>query len=71
MKKSAVMALCGMTAALSVVLLWLGAVLEVGMYAAPMLAGFCLLPVGTRCGRRSQILLWLAVRISRPIARIW
>jgi len=63
MKKTKAMALCGVVAALSVVLLWLGAVLEIGMYAAPMLAGFCLLPVQARYGKKYAVLLWLAVSL--------
>ena len=38
-------ALCGMLGALSVVLLLLGSALQIGTYAAPMLAAFLLIPV--------------------------
>lgn len=37
-------ALCGMLGALSVVLLLLGSALQIGTYAAPMLAAFLLIP---------------------------
>ena len=38
-------ALCGMLGALSVVLLLIGSALQIGTYAAPMLAAFLLIPV--------------------------
>ena len=38
-------ALCGVLGALSVVLLLVGAALQIGTYAAPMLAAFLLIPV--------------------------
>lgn len=56
-------ALCGVMAALSVVLLAVGAMLGIGAYAGPMLAGLCLLPVRRRAGRRYPVLLWLAVSL--------
>ena len=47
-------ALCGVLGALSVVLLLVGAALQIGTYAAPMLAAFLLIPVldeyGPKCG---------------------
>lgn len=49
------MAMCAMTAALCVVLMLLGAVLELGMYACPLLAGLCLVPIGKRYGRKYHI----------------
>ena len=60
-KKTQAVAVCGMMAALSVVLMVLGAALEIGLYAAPMLAGLCLLPVGERYGKKYQLALWVAV----------
>ena len=42
--QSAMIAFCGMTVALSVVLLLLGGVIPVATYAVPMLAGLLLLP---------------------------
>ena len=48
-------AMCAMTAALCVVLMVLGAVLELGMYACPLLAGLCLVPIGKGYGRRYHI----------------
>ena len=63
MKQAKIMAFCGMMAALSIVIMVLGAALEIGIYAAPMLAGLCLLPVGRKFGRKYQLLLWLAVSV--------
>ena len=63
MKTSKIMALCGMMTALTLVLLVLGAVLEIGIYAAPMLAGICLLPVRKLCGKKYQVLVWLAASL--------
>lgn len=56
-------ALCGVMAAVSVVLLGVGAMLGIGCYAGPMLAGLCLLPVGRQAGRKYHALLWLAVSL--------
>lgn len=63
MKHAKRVAFCGMLAALSLVMMLLGAVLELGIYAAPMLAGLCLLPVEAQFGKRDQILLWIAVSL--------
>lgn len=63
MKQSKVMAACGMMAAMSIVVMLLGAVLEIGMYAAPMFAGLCLLPIGYNYGRKYQVILWIAVSL--------
>lgn len=54
------MALCAMMAALCVVLMLLGAILELGMYAAPLLAGLLLIPVGKLYGRKYHTLLFAA-----------
>ncbi len=63
MKQSKLIAACGMTAALSVVIMFIGGVLGLGMYASPMIAGVCLIPIGRQFGRKYQVLLWLAVSI--------
>ena len=63
MKRTKSIAACGMMAALSIVILVLGAVLEIGMYAAPMIAGLCLLPIGRNYGKRDQATLWIAVSL--------
>lgn len=54
------MALCAMLAALCVVLMVLGAVLELGMYAAPMLAGLLFIPVGQKYGKKYHGMLFVA-----------
>lgn len=56
-------AACGMMAAVCVVILLLGAVLELGIYAAPMFAGLCLVPMGEKWGRKYQCMLWVSVSI--------
>lgn len=54
------MAICSMMAALSVVLMVLGAVLELGMYACPLFAGLCFIPIGQKYGRKYHITLFVA-----------
>lgn len=54
------MAICSMMAALSVVLMVLGAVLELGMYACPLFAGICFIPIGQKYGRKYHITLFVA-----------
>ncbi len=63
MKHSKRIAACGMMAALSVVLMLIGGILGIGMYASPMLAGFCLLPIGKKYGTKAQGLIWIAVSL--------
>ena len=63
MKQTKRMAMCGMMAALSVVLMVLGGVLGLGMYVSPLLAGLCLIPIGNACGKKYQVILWLAVSV--------
>lgn len=54
------MATCSMMTALCVVLMILGGVLELGMYACPMFAGLCLIPVGQNYGKKYQMLVYAA-----------
>ena len=54
------MAACAMTTALCVVLMWLGFVLQIGMYAAPIVSGLFLIPVGKRYGYKYQLAVWIA-----------
>lgn len=61
MKQTKAIAFCGMMTAVGVVLLLLGGVLGIGTYAAPMLVGLLLLPVGRGWGRKYHALVWLAV----------
>ena len=63
MKASKRIAVCGMTAALSVVVMIIGGVLGLGMYASPMIAGICLTPIGRKYGARYQWTLWAAVSL--------
>lgn len=63
MKQSKRMAMCGMMAALSVVLMVIGGALGLGMYVSPLLAGLCLIPIGNAYGRKYQVILWLAVSV--------
>ena len=56
-------ALCGMLGALSVVLLLLGSALQIGTYAAPMLAAFLLIPVLEEYGTRYALTLYVCVAI--------
>ena len=56
-------ALCGMLGALSVVLLLLGSTLQIGTYAAPMLAAFLLIPVLEEYGTRYALTLYVCVAI--------
>ena len=55
------MAVCSVAAALGVVVLLLGAVLELGIYVCPMVVGLCLLPIGRRFGVKYQLLLWIVI----------
>lgn len=56
-------ALGGTMAALSVVILLAGAVLGLGIYLAPMVAGMFLLPVGRSYGWKYHTMLWLVVSL--------
>lgn len=63
MKETRRIAICGMMIALCVVLLLLGTILDLGMYAAPLFAGLCLIPVGRAFGRKYHLILYLAVSL--------
>lgn len=56
-------ALCGVLGALSVVLLLVGAALQIGTYAAPMLAAFLLIPVLDEYGPKYALLLYTTVSV--------
>lgn len=62
-QKSRRTALCGLLAALSVVLLSLGSLLPLATFACPMLAMLCLLPVLETCGGRAALLVYGAVSL--------
>lgn len=63
MKQSKTIAMCGVMAALSVIVMLLGAALGLGMYLSPMIAGICLIPVGGKYGKKYHVILWLAVSL--------
>ena len=63
MKQSKIIADCGMMTAVSVVIMILGSVLGLGMYASPMIVGLCLIPIGNKYGKKYHILSWVAVSI--------
>lgn len=52
-----------MLTAVCIVLMLLGAALELGMYAAPLLAGICLIPYGQKYGGKHQMLVYSAVSL--------
>ena len=56
-------ALCGVLSALSVVVLLVGNVLQIGTYAAPMLASFLLVPVLEDYGKKYALLLYAVVSL--------
>ena len=56
-------ALCGMLGALSVVFLLIGSALQIGTYAAPMVAAFLLIPVLEDYGPRYALTLYATVSI--------
>lgn len=63
MKRSRQIALGGVFSALAVVLMWLGALTGLGTYAAPLIAGIALIPVGLTLGRKYQWLSFAAVSL--------
>lgn len=63
MKQSRRIAECGMICALCVVIMIVGGILGIGLYASPMFAGLFLIPLGRKYGRRYHLALWLAVSI--------
>jgi len=62
-QQSKKMAVCSVMAALGVVVMLLGAVIGLGMYACPMLVGLCLIPVGREYGVKYQLILWIVISI--------
>lgn len=60
-QNSRAVALCGLTAALSLVLMALGSVLGVMTYACPILVGILLLCVREELGSRWALTLWAAI----------
>ncbi len=60
-QNSRTVALCGLTAALSVVLMALGSALGVMTYACPILVGILLLCIREELGSRWALTLWVAI----------
>lgn len=60
-RTSRAMAVCGLTAALSLVLMTVGSAFGVLTYVCPMLAGFLLLGVREKFGVRYALTLWAAI----------
>ena len=52
-----------MMAAVCVVLMLLGSIMELGMYAVPLLIGLLLIPIGDTYGRKYQTMLWLVISV--------
>ena len=63
MKPAKIIAVCGILAAVSIVILLLGAILGIGIYLAPMIAGGSLLLIRRAYGVKYQVILWLAVSV--------
>ncbi len=61
--KTMQIAFCGMMAALSVVLLVLGAYIPILLYFAPLMAGVLLLPVQLECSTKAAWLTWIAAAL--------
>ena len=60
-RESRKVALCGMLAALSVVVLCIGGLIPFATFACPVLAMVCLVPVACEYGTGTAILLYTAV----------
>ena len=52
-----------MMVSLSVVLMLLGGVLELGMYACPMFVGLAFVPIGEKYGKKYQLTVYVAAAI--------
>lgn len=57
------MASGAMLSALCLVLMLLGSVLELGIYAAPVLAGMLIVPYGEKYGRKYQLIVYAIISI--------
>ncbi|MBR6677414.1 MAG: hypothetical protein IKL23_01620 [Oscillospiraceae bacterium] len=57
------MATCAMMTALSVVLMLLGGILELGMYACPLFVSLAFVPIGEKYGRKYHLVLYAASAI--------
>ena len=57
------MASCAMITAPSVVLMLLGGILELGMYACPLFVSLSFIPIGEKYGRKYHVLLYAATAL--------
>ncbi len=57
------MATCAMLTALSVVLMMLGGILELGMYACPLFVSLSFVPIGEKYGRKYHFSLYAATAL--------
>ena len=62
-EKSRRMALCGVMAALGVVIMLLGGVIPLSTFCCPALAGLVLLPVIAECGRRMALGVYAVIAV--------
>lgn len=63
MKKTKKIALGGIMCAMCIVIMLIGAILGVGVYVAPMIAGLCLIPTGEKYGAKYHALLWITTSV--------
>ena len=63
MKKSKLIALCGMLASLSLVLMFLGSVISIFIYVAPLLCSLIMMVVCDAAGKKYAFITYLAVSI--------
>ena len=63
MNSSKRIAECGMICALCAVIMIVGNIIGVGLYASPMFAGLFLIPLGKKYGQKYHLALWLAVSL--------
>ena len=63
MKQTKRIALGGIMSALCVVIMMIGAIIGLGVYVAPMIAGICLIPTGKKYGKGYHTMLWIIVSI--------
>lgn len=61
--KTKQIALCGVTAALALVVMFLGAAIGIGTYAGPMIAVFVTIPVVYEYGNKAGFMTWFAVSV--------
>jgi hypothetical protein len=63
MKKTKAIALGGIMSAMCISIMLIGAIIGVGIYVAPMIAGICLIPTGKKYGTKYHALLWVTVSV--------